>query len=97
MGDETGPWQGERSWVRNVAVVWLAVLVAMIGMSLVMPFLPLYLTELGVPPSQVNLWAGWVGGVDFLFRPAFAALGHLADRFGRKPMAVRRSSVSPCR
>jgi DHA1 family multidrug resistance protein-like MFS transporter len=78
------------SWTRNVAVVWVAVLIAIMGMSLVMPFLPLYLSELGVPERQVPLWAGWVGGVNFLCAGLFAPFwGTLADRFGRKPMALR--------
>jgi MFS transporter, DHA1 family, multidrug resistance protein len=71
-------------------VVWVAVVIAMIGMSLVMPFLGLYLTELHVPDNQVKLWAGWVGGANFLLASFFAPVwGTLADRFGRKPMAIR--------
>jgi DHA1 family multidrug resistance protein-like MFS transporter len=81
---------GDRGWVRNLVVVWIAVLIAMMGMSLVMPFLSLYLTELRVPAGQLNLWAGLVGGANFMCAALFAPLwGTLADRFGRKPMAVR--------
>lgn len=80
----------DRAWMRSVAVVWLAVMVAMMGMSLVMPFLPLYLAELGVPRSEARLWAGWVGGINFLCAALFAPLwGSLADRHGRKLMAMR--------
>lgn len=80
----------DRDWMANVAAVWVAVLIAMMGMSLVIPFLPLYLPELHVAPREVPLWAGWVGGVNFLFAAGFAPLwGTLADRFGRKPMAIR--------
>jgi DHA1 family multidrug resistance protein-like MFS transporter len=80
----------EQGWIRTVAIMWLAVLIAIIGMSLVIPFLPLYLQELGVPNREVKLWAGWVGGINFLFAAIFAPLwGHLADRYGRKPMALR--------
>ena len=76
--------------MRTVAVVWLAVVIAMIGMSLVIPFLPLYLTELHVPPDQLKLWAGWIGGANFLVAALFAPIwGTLADRVGRKPMAIR--------
>lgn len=71
-------------------MVWLAVVIAMIGMSLVIPFLPLYLTELHVPPDQLKLWAGWIGGANFLVAALFAPIwGTLADRVGRKPMAIR--------
>jgi DHA1 family multidrug resistance protein-like MFS transporter len=80
----------DRSWKRNVAVVWVAVVIAIMGMSLVIPFLPLYLAELGVEPSGTRLWAGWIGGANFLFAALFAPLwGHLADRYGRKRMALR--------
>jgi MFS transporter, DHA1 family, multidrug resistance protein len=81
---------GERSWLWNVGVVWLAVLIAIMGMSLVIPFLPLYLKELGVPDDAARLWAGWVGGANFLCAALFAPVwGSIADRFGRKPMAIR--------
>jgi DHA1 family multidrug resistance protein-like MFS transporter len=80
----------ERSWVRTVAIIWLAELIAIMGMSLVIPFLPLYLAELHVPADQVRLWAGWVGGANFLCAAVLAPFwGNLADRFGRKPMAIR--------
>src|SRR5688500_13498318 len=80
----------DRAWIWNVAVVWLAVLIAIMGMSLVIPFLPLYLKELHVPDREVRLWAGWVGGANFLCAALFAPLwGTAADRFGRKPMAIR--------
>lgn len=73
-----------------MAVVWVAVVIAMIGMSLVIPFLPLYLTELHVPAGRLELWAGWIGGANFLMAALFAPVwGTLADRFGRKPMALR--------
>lgn len=82
--------EGDRNWIRTVAVVWVAELIALMGMSLVIPFLPLYLRELGVAENEVNLWAGWVGGANFLCAALFAPLwGTVADRFGRKPMAIR--------
>jgi MFS transporter, DHA1 family, multidrug resistance protein len=80
----------DRGWKWNVAVLWLAVLIAIMGMSLVIPFLPLYLRELHVPEGETRLWAGWVGGANFLCAALFAPLwGSMADRYGRKPMALR--------
>ncbi len=80
----------DRSWMWNVGILWLAVLLAIMGMSLVMPFLPLYIQDLGVHGDAARLWAGWVGGANFLCAALLAPLwGSLADRFGRKPMAVR--------
>lgn len=80
----------ERSWMWTVGVVWLAVLIAIMGMSLVMPFLALYLRDLGVSERDAPLWAGWIGGANFLCSAAVAPLwGVVSDRFGRKPMAIR--------
>lgn len=79
-----------RAWIRTVAIVWIAELIALMGMSLIMPFLPLYLKDLGVPDREASFWAGWVGGANFLCSALIAPFwGTLADRFGRKPMALR--------
>lgn len=56
-----------------------------------MPFLPLYVRELGVTdPSAVAMWSGLLAAVtpavSGLLSPLF---GRLADRFGRKAMLIR--------
>ena len=55
------------------------------------PFLPLYIIELGVHPiSTVDLWAGAVASVNFLFAAIFSPIwGGIADKVGRKAMVVR--------
>jgi DHA1 family multidrug resistance protein-like MFS transporter len=57
------------------------------------PFLPLYIQQLGVHPlSQVELWAGIVQSTAYIFAAIFAPIwGAVADRFGRKVMVVRSS------
>jgi DHA1 family multidrug resistance protein-like MFS transporter len=65
------------------------------GFTLVMPFLPLFIAQLGVTDvGQVAMWTGLSLGVT----PALTALlapawGRLGDRYGRKIM-VERSLVS---
>ena len=65
------------------------------GFTLVMPFLPLYLEQLGVTDvGEISLWAGVSLGVT----PAITALmapfwGRLGDRYGRKIM-IERSLAS---
>ena len=78
-------------WVFNLIVVWIAEFIAIVGMSLVIPFLPLYLSEdLGVSPRAAPMWAGIIGGANFIMAALVAPIwGGLADRHGRKPMAVR--------
>src|SRR5688572_18501843 len=83
------------SWQRNVFAVAVASFVGFTGFTLVMPFLPIYLQQLGVTDvGEVALWSGLSLGVT----PAMTAIlapfwGRLSDRFGRKIM-VERSLVS---
>jgi DHA1 family multidrug resistance protein-like MFS transporter len=83
------------SWQRNVFAVATASFVGFTGFTLVMPFLPLYLQQLGVQDvGEAAMWSGLSLGVT----PAMTALlapawGRLSDRFGRKIM-VERSLVS---
>ncbi len=80
---------------RNLIAVTAASFIGFMGFTLVMPFLPLYLHQLGVTDvGEVAVWSGLCLGVT----PALTALlapfwGRLADRFGRKIM-VERSLVS---
>lgn len=46
-------------WKRNLVVLWFANFTVMAGMSLVMPFLPLYIEDLGVTdPQELTRWPG---------------------------------------
>src|SRR5204863_2217405 len=80
---------------RNLFAVTAASFIGFMGFTLVMPFLPLYLHQLGVTDvGEVAVWSGLCLGVT----PALTALlapfwGRLADRFGRKIM-VERSLLS---
>ena len=83
------------SWRRNQIAVIAASFMGFTGFTLVMPFLPLYIRQLGVEDvGEIALWAGLSLGVT----PAVTAVlspfwGRLADRYGRKLM-VERSLVS---
>lgn len=80
---------------RNLFVVTAVSFMGFTGFTLVMPFLPLYITALGVTDvGEVAMWTGLCLGVT----PAITAVvspfwGRVADRFGRKLM-VERSLVS---
>ncbi len=81
----------EISWRKNLYIIWSAQLIAMIGMSMVIPFLPLYVKDLGVTEiTEVKRWSGLV--VSGVFITAFIATpiwGWLGDRIGRKKMVLR--------
>ena len=83
------------SWKRNQAAITAAAFVGFTGHTLVMPFLPLYIRELGVTDvGDIAIWTGVTLGVS----PAIAGLtgplwGRVGDRFGNK-LLVQRSLVS---
>ena len=64
---------------------------SVMGFSFVIPFLPLYVQELGITePHEVEVWAGLLSFAAGLSMAATAPVwGALADRHGRKPMVLR--------
>ena len=83
------------AWRRNVIAVTAASFMGYTGFTLVMPFLPLFIGQLGVTDvGRIAMWTGLSLGIT----PALTALlspawGRLGDRFGRKIM-VERSMIS---
>lgn len=79
------------SWKRNLIVVWICQFVAMIGMSAVVPFLPLFIRELGVTNlEETAYWSGLVfAGPFFISFFLIPVWGNLGDRYGRKIMIIR--------
>lgn len=79
------------NWKRNLTVVWLGCFLTGAAFSLVMPFLPLYVEQLGITGhSELNMWSGIVFSITFLFSAIASPFwGGLADRKGRKIMLLR--------
>ena len=80
-----------RNWKRNLYVVWFGCFLTGAAFSLIMPFLPLYVEELGVTAhEELNLWTGAAFSITFLFSAIAAPFwGKLSDRKGRKLMLLR--------
>lgn len=78
------------NWKRNLTVTWLGCFLTGAAFSLVMPFLPLYVEQLGVTGhSALNMWSGLVFSITFLFSAVASPFwGGLADRKGRKNYAA---------
>src|SRR5262245_61595947 len=90
----TGPGQAPgmmEPWQRNQYVMVAVVFVVFTAFAFVLPFLPLYVRQLGVRDEHaVALWAGVLIGVSPLLAGLLApAWGRLADRYGHKSMAAR--------
>ncbi|TSB46306.1 multidrug efflux MFS transporter [Alkalicoccobacillus porphyridii] len=79
------------TWKRNVWILSGCTFLVMSAMSMIMPFLPLYLRELGMTdPQEISLWAGVIFGANFLTAFIFSPFwGRMADRHGRKLMILR--------
>ena len=79
------------NWKQNLAIAWIGCFLTGAGFSLVMPFLPLYVEQLGVTGHEaLNMWSGLVFSITFLFSAIASPFwGGLADRKGRKIMLLR--------
>ncbi len=78
-------------WKRNLYTLWITEFLAVLGMSLVIPFLPFYIRELGVKElEEVKRWSGIIYAAPFLLATFTGPLwGWLGDRYGRRIMLIR--------
>ncbi|WP_219838017.1 MFS transporter [Paenibacillus sp. R14(2021)] len=80
-------------WKKNLAVLWVGQFLVMGGMTMIIPFMSLYLQSerIGLTdPHAIATWAGVIFAgnfvTSFLFQPLW---GKLSDRYGRKMMLLR--------
>ncbi|RWA79927.1 MFS transporter [Mesorhizobium sp.] len=80
-------------WRRNLAVCFAGSFSTLIAMTLLLPFLPLYVEQLGAEGhAAIVQWSGIAYGATFFAAALVAPLwGRLGDRYGRKLMLVRAS------
>jgi len=77
-------------WRRDLYVLWACSFIVQGGFSLIMPFLPLYLEELHVRGSAVQMWSGLIFSANFVVMAIVSPIwGALSDKVGRKPMMLR--------
>lgn len=78
-------------WQKNLRIMWICQFMALVGMNSVIPFLPLFVRELGVTEIQsTSNWSGLVFSapffISFFLTPVWGSLG---DKYGRKIMVIR--------
>jgi MFS family permease len=78
-------------WKIDLAILWFGCFLLMSGMTMIMPFLPLYLKEMGLTDEhEIAFWSGAIFAsnfiTSFIFQPIW---GRLSDRYGRKIMLLR--------
>lgn len=81
------------SWKVNLISVWFGCLFTGLAISQIIPFLPLYVEQLGVTDHEsLTLWSGLIFSVTFMVSAVVSPMwGSLADRKGRKLMLLRAS------
>ncbi|WP_179133926.1 MFS transporter [Halobacillus massiliensis] len=75
---------------RNVAIMWFANFFVAGSITMVLPFLSLYIDELGnFSSSYVQTWSGWVFGITFVTAFLFSPIwGKIGDKYGRKNILI---------
>jgi DHA1 family multidrug resistance protein-like MFS transporter len=78
-------------WQRTLLVMAIAQTFSILGFSFVIPFLPLYVQDLGIHGvARVTLWAAFLSGCTAVGMGIASPIwGVLADRYGRKVMVMR--------
>ena len=91
--DDTRETHGEAGWERNLWVSVFGSFTTIVGMTLLLPFLPLYVEELGVKGhAEIVQWSGVAFSATFFTAALFAPVwGRLGDLYGRKLMLIRAS------
>ncbi|MFT9256850.1 MAG: MFS transporter [Acetobacter sp.] len=93
MSPHSQPDGHEPHWRRNLIVCLFGSFTTLVAMTLMLPFLPLYVQQLGVEgQASIARWSGVAYGATFLSAGLVAPLwGRMGDRYGRKLMLVRAS------
>ncbi len=83
--------EGRPVWKRNLLVLSGSQLLAVTGISLVLPFIPFFVRELGVTDRHdVEVWSGLIFSGPFLAAALLSPVwGHLGDKYGYKIMVAR--------
>ncbi|MCC5463900.1 MFS transporter [Pelosinus baikalensis] len=77
-------------WRRNLWVLSIAVMLSGSSYTMVIPFLPLYLLDIGVSQSDVNVWSGIIFSISFFVSAIMAPYwGRHADKSGKRRMIMR--------
>ena len=81
------------SWKVNLISVWFGCFFTGLAISQILPFLPLYVSQLGISSHEaLSMWSGLTFSVTFLVSAIVSPMwGSLADRKGRKLMLLRAS------
>jgi len=80
----------EISWKDNLRIAWFGCFLTGASISLVVPFMPIFVEQLGIEGDQVAFYSGLAISVSAISAAVVSPIwGILADKYGRKPMMIR--------
>ncbi len=85
MSNDTANDTVEKLDFKKILPVLVIVLVDLLGLSIIIPLLPLYAARFGANPLVIGLLAAAYPVMQFIGAPV---LGRLSDRFGRRPILL---------
>lgn len=79
---------------RNVGIMWFANFFVAGSMTMVIPFISLYIDSMGnFSDAYVKTWSGWVFAVTFITAFLFSPIwGRIGDKYGRKKILIMSAS-----
>lgn len=83
---------------RNVVIMWVANFFIAGSMTMVLPFISLYIETLGnFSASYVKQWSGWIFGITFVTAFIFSPIwGRIGDKYGRKIILILSATGIAC-
>lgn len=78
------------NWKRNLYVMWMGNFLFFVGISMIIPFLAIYVQELGVVDVKaIALWTSFIFAINHFMNVLFSPLwGKLSDRIGQKKVLI---------
>ncbi|MFD2751920.1 MFS transporter [Virgibacillus siamensis] len=75
---------------RNLIIMWFANFFVAGSITMVLPFISLYIEEFGsFSDDYVQTWSGWIFGITFVTAFIFSPIwGRIGDKFGRKKILI---------
>jgi DHA1 family tetracycline resistance protein-like MFS transporter len=71
--------------LKKIMPIFLVVLIDLLGLTIIIPLLPLYAAAFGADPTTIGLLGAAYPVMQFIGAPI---LGRLSDRWGRKPVLI---------